>query len=141
MPRRRRALGTGLVVLVIACMSSLLVRYARPPATPSRPPTLTDSGLTFPDVGIVRANPTVPVANSPFLFTEIARAAGIDFVHNSGMTDAKHFPTAYGSGVAIFDADNDGLLDVYFAQCHVPARRNRENRSEPVLPQHGRQSF
>ena len=31
------------------------------------------------------------------------------------MTDQKHFPTANGSGVALFDYDNDGLLDIYFA--------------------------
>ena len=31
------------------------------------------------------------------------------------MTEEKHFPTANGSGVAVFDYDNDGLLDIYFA--------------------------
>ena len=31
------------------------------------------------------------------------------------MTEAKHFPTAYGSGVAVFDFDQDGRLDLYFA--------------------------
>ena len=63
----------------------------------------------------VRANWTHAVPVSPFRFTEIARQAGIDFVHVSGMTEAKHFPTAYGSGVAMFDYDNDGKLDLYFA--------------------------
>jgi hypothetical protein len=63
---------------------------------------------------------TTPVAlpqeqSSPFLFTEIARAAGIDFVHFSGSTATKYFPTANGSGVALFDYDGDGKLDVYFA--------------------------
>jgi enediyne biosynthesis protein E4 len=52
---------------------------------------------------------------SPFRFAEIARAAGIDFVHFSGTTDAKYFPTANGSGVAMFDYDGDGKLDLYFA--------------------------
>ena len=52
---------------------------------------------------------------SPFRFAEIAKEAGIDFVHFSGMTEDKHFPTANGSGVAVFDFDNDGLLDIYFA--------------------------
>jgi hypothetical protein len=63
----------------------------------------------------VRANWTHAVPVSPFRFTEIAQQAGIDFVHVSGMTEAKHFPTAYGSGVAMFDYDNDGKLDLYFA--------------------------
>ena len=31
------------------------------------------------------------------------------------MTEEKHFPTANGSGVAVFDYDKDGLLDIYFA--------------------------
>jgi hypothetical protein len=61
------------------------------------------------------SNPTVGPRTSPFRFTEIARQAGIDFVNFSGMTEAKHVPTAYGFGVAIFDYDNDGRLDVYFA--------------------------
>ena len=53
--------------------------------------------------------------SSPFRFTEVSREAGIDFVHFSGMNEEKYFPTANGSGVAIFDADNDGLMDLYFA--------------------------
>jgi enediyne biosynthesis protein E4 len=53
--------------------------------------------------------------SSPFRFAEIAKEAGIDFVHFSGMTEEKHFPTANGSGLALFDYNNDGLLDIYFA--------------------------
>jgi enediyne biosynthesis protein E4 len=52
---------------------------------------------------------------SPFRFTEVARVGGIDFVHFSGMTEERHFPTANGSGVAMFDYDGDGKLDLYFA--------------------------
>ncbi len=58
---------------------------------------------------------TVRQPPSPFRFTEIAREAGVDFVHVSGMTPDKHFPTAYGSGLAIFDFDGDGRQDLYFA--------------------------
>ncbi len=60
---------------------------------------------------------TKQTESSPFRFAEIAKEAGIDFVHFSGMTDEKHFPTANGSGAAVFDFDNDGLLDIYFATC------------------------
>src|SRR4051794_1441167 len=44
----------------------------------------------------------------PFRFEDIMPTSGIDFVHVSGMTGAKQFPTANGSGVAVFDYDNDG---------------------------------
>ncbi|MDG3003989.1 CRTAC1 family protein [Paludisphaera mucosa] len=53
--------------------------------------------------------------SSPFRFAEVSKEWGVDFVHFSGMVDEKHFPTANGSGVAIFDYDGDGRLDLYFA--------------------------
>ena len=58
---------------------------------------------------------TKQTESSPFRFTEVSKEWGIDFVHFSGMTEEKYFPTANGSGVAIFDYDNDGLMDIYFA--------------------------
>jgi hypothetical protein len=61
------------------------------------------------------ANPAVPQEPSPFRFEDVAKTGGIDFVHFSGMTPDKHFPTANGSGVAVFDFDGDGKMDLYFA--------------------------
>jgi hypothetical protein len=58
---------------------------------------------------------TKQTESSPFRFAEVSKEWGIDFVHFSGMTQEKYFPTANGSGVAIFDYDNDGLMDLYFA--------------------------
>ncbi len=74
-------------------------------------------GVTAGDTDLVatRANPAQPQLPSPFRFAEIAQQAGIDFVHFSGMTAERYAPTANGSGVAIFDYDNDGKLDLYFA--------------------------
>ena len=54
---------------------------------------------------------------SPFRFADIREKSGIDFVHVSGMTRQKHYPTAFGSGVAMLDYDGDGRLDLYFATC------------------------
>ena len=51
----------------------------------------------------------------PFRFADILPNSGVDFVHVSGMTAVKQFPTANGSGVAIFDFDNDGKMDLCFA--------------------------
>jgi len=47
-------------------------------------------------------------------FAEIARAAGIDFRHNASRTHQKYLPEAMGAGVAMFDFDSDGYLDLFF---------------------------
>jgi hypothetical protein len=76
--------------------------------------TIEGDRLTVVSAPVVLTKQTEP---SPFRFAEISKEAGIDFVHFSGMTEEKYFPTANGSGLAIFDYDNDGLMDLYFATC------------------------
>ncbi|MGE5127889.1 MAG: CRTAC1 family protein [Betaproteobacteria bacterium] len=48
-------------------------------------------------------------------FADGAAAAGIRFRHNSGAFGKKYLPETMGSGLALFDYDNDGWLDVFFA--------------------------
>src|ERR1035441_6098247 len=55
----------------------------------------------------------VPVAG-PIVFEEIAQRAGLDFLSNSSPTPNKNQPKPMVAGVALFDYDNDGYLDVYF---------------------------
>lgn len=118
--QQARAPRKALVLLgfLLACYAvSTLLRYSRSPRS-SLADTPAVSALALAaesDLAAARANFTVRQPRSPFRFSEIAQSAGIDFVHMSGTTEAKHFPTAYGSGVAIFDFDNDGKLDLYFA--------------------------
>jgi len=109
--------GLGLILLASLALSSLY-RTDRAPAGSSAPLNqveLVINGVGGKDLGWARANPSQPQHPSPFRFAEIAQEAGIDFVHFSGMTEEKQYPTANGSGVAIFDCDNDGRLDLYFA--------------------------
>ena len=47
-------------------------------------------------------------------FTDATAAAGLKFTHNSGRAGKKYMPETLGSGVALFDADGDGWLDVLF---------------------------
>jgi len=50
----------------------------------------------------------------PGHFVDITTAAGIQFMHKASPTSRKYLPETMGSGVALFDYDNDGLLDIYF---------------------------
>jgi enediyne biosynthesis protein E4 len=61
-----------------------------------------------------RATP-ISSASSPIHFNEIAEQLRIQFVPFTGTTPEKHFPTANGTGVAMLDYDQDGYLDLYFA--------------------------
>jgi hypothetical protein len=51
----------------------------------------------------------------PGHFVDIAEKSGIRFVHQAPHTSRKYLIETMGSGVALFDCDNDGRLDIFFA--------------------------
>lgn len=52
-------------------------------------------------------------AQSSIVFTDVTRAAGIRFA-NVSSPDKRYIVESMGGGVALFDFDNDGRLDIYF---------------------------
>jgi enediyne biosynthesis protein E4 len=50
------------------------------------------------------------------LFVESAVATGLDFTHLNGASGQYYMPEVMGAGVALFDYDNDGDLDVFLVQ-------------------------
>ncbi len=97
----RRFAGVILPVMGLACSPE----GAQPPVTSSGggiPPTPN----TAPKV--------MPSQPPSIRFRDVTESTGIAFLHDSGNDPQKHFPTSLGSGVAIFDYDADGKLDLYF---------------------------
>ncbi|MEL6448244.1 MAG: CRTAC1 family protein [Pseudomonadota bacterium] len=67
------------------------------------------------DVGLDRLLTETVLPETPRApYTDIAAAAGIDFVHRSGATGDRLLPETMGGGVAFFDADEDGDADLLF---------------------------
>src|SRR5262245_64482260 len=54
-------------------------------------------------------------AAPPALFEIVPPSkSGVTFVHNNALSPRRYLPESIGPGVAIFDYDNDGWMDLYF---------------------------
>ncbi|MPY90174.1 MAG: CRTAC1 family protein [Luteitalea sp.] len=67
----------------------------------------------------------------PVQFVDVTDEAGIRFVHHSA-PDKKYIVESMSGGVALFDYDNDGWLDIYFVNSLTveTAGRPKSSRSE-----------
>src|SRR5215510_6036875 len=59
---------------------------------------------------------TASPRTEPDWFVERAAQSGLDFVHVNGMSGRFYLPEIMAPGVALFDYDNDGDLDVFLVQ-------------------------
>jgi hypothetical protein len=69
-------------------------------------------GLMFGSWLSFAASPNSP---TPGHFVDVTEKLGVHFRHQASPTSRKYLPETMGSGVALFDYDNDGRLDIFFA--------------------------
>jgi len=87
---------------------------------------------------IFSAFPLLAAGGSPeFRLTDVTRAVGIDFRHNSGAFGAKYLPETMGAGCAFLDYDGDGWLDILLVNgCDWPGHKRQ--RTTPRLYRNNR---
>ena len=81
-------------------------------------------------------------ASGTIRFRDATEASGIDFVHCSGASPEKIYPTANGSGLAMIDYDNDGKLDLYFASTrNLPLEAPNQSKGNKLFRNKGDGTF
>jgi hypothetical protein len=65
-----------------------------------------------PSAAVAPGSVAAPIV--PGKFTDVTAASGVRFVGVASHTSHKYLLETMGSGVAVFDYDNDGLLDLFF---------------------------
>src|SRR5512140_1002294 len=70
---------------------------------------------------------------SSIRFEDVTKASGVSFVHVNGAAGKKWMPETMGSGVAAFDADGDGRIDLLFVNGRYWPDDPRGVKGRPTL--------
>ena len=98
------------IVLLLPFWNLALVNAQQPIPSPTPRP-----GRSYSVGDLPKAPPPPgPQAPSPVTFTDITAQTKIDFKHRGSPTSQKYLLETMGGGVAMFDYDNDGRMDLFF---------------------------
>ena len=100
-------------ILAAICFHCLSSRAQQPTVTPSPTPPRTGRSYTIGELPKTPPSPG-PQAKSPVTYSDITALTKIDFKHAGSATSLKYLLETMGGGVALFDYDNDGRMDLFF---------------------------
>jgi len=129
----------ALAASLLACaQTATRARQQQPTTTPAQASQTPEqrTGRSYDTAAPARKPPTpAPQSQSPVTFTDITERSGVRFRQYASPTSRKYLPETMGGGVALFDYDNDGRLDIFFtngAQLQDPMPKGaRPDKRDP----------
>jgi len=101
------ALRTSLIIFVVLAFPVILILLYF--VLRKEDQQATETVVTLPEI---RQSNEEPPPSLPFV--DVTKQSGIRFVHESGKYGEKLLPETMGSGVAVFDYNQDGHQDIFF---------------------------
>jgi hypothetical protein len=110
--RRRRSIAEFLALYALASVAVLAQTKGPTPALHGTPADSAAEMAAEP-AGVERMAVPHSSTDAPGKFVDVTASSGIQFRHQAPHTSRKYLIETMGSGVALFDCDNDGRLDVF----------------------------
>jgi hypothetical protein len=110
--RSRRQTGVSVLAAILFLGVASFAAVAQQPTPSPAPPRIGKSYSSEPPTK--KPPPPAPQAQSPVTFSDITASTGINFRRAPSFTTVKYLIEAVGGGVAMFDYDNDGRMDLFF---------------------------
>jgi hypothetical protein len=99
----------AITLILLTVTSTVLCQQPTPTPTPAR------TGKSYSSaVPASTPPPSAPQAQSPVTFTDVTNSSNVKFKRAPALTSMKYLLEAMGGGVAMFDYDNDGRIDLFF---------------------------